>query len=192
MKKVLRVPLLMVFHFLSLCSNGQSVWQLDSNHSQLAFAIALLNITDVEGTFKIKEATISATKDDFSDAALNMRADTKSINTGIEQRDAHLRTADFFDAEKYPSISFRSTTFKKTGEGKYKVTGDLSMHGITRQVILDATAKTIVHPVTKQAVAGFRVSGIVKRSDFGISPATPPDMLSDEVIVRANVQFEKK
>jgi polyisoprenoid-binding protein YceI len=192
MQKVLRIALLIVFHVLSVCSKAQTVWNLDSNHSQLAFSISLMNISDVEGTFKIKEAGITATKEDFSDAVLNMKADTKSINTGVVQRDAHLRTADFFYADKYPWISYRSTSFKKTGEGQYKVTGDLTMHGITKVVALDATEKTIVHPVTKKTVAGFRVSGTILRTDFGISAATPPDMLSNEVVIRANVQFEKK
>ena len=192
MKNILFIPILLVSNFISVCTIGQSVWNLDSNHSQLGFSIALFNISDVEGTFKIKEASITASKGDFSDASLSMLADTKTINTGIEQRDIHLRTADFFDAEKYPTISFKSTSFKKLSDGKYRVVGDLAMHGVTRPVTLDATAKTIQHPVTKKTVAGFRVSGTINRSDFGISPATPADMLSNEVIIRANVQFEKK
>jgi polyisoprenoid-binding protein YceI len=192
MKKIKMILVLIAFNFLWLCSMGQSAWQLDSNHSQLGFSIALLNISDVEGTFKIKEAVITAPKEDFEDASLVMQAETKSVYTGIEARDAHLRTPDFFDADKYPSITFKSTTFKKTAGGVYQVTGDLSMHGITKQVTLNATAKTVVHPVTKKTVTGFRVTGGIKRSDFGISPATPSDMLSNEVVIRANVQFEKK
>lgn len=192
MKKVMIIPVLVAFNFLWLCSKGQSTWHLDTNHSQLGFSIALLNISDVEGTFKISQAIITAPKEDFSGASLDMEASTKSIHTGIAARDAHLRTADFFDADKYPYINFKSNSFRKTGEGRYQVTGELNMHGITKQVTLDATAKTIVHPMTKKTVAGFRVTGKIKRSDFGISPATPADMLSDEVIVRANVQFEKK
>ncbi len=192
MKKVRMIPILIAFNFLWLCSSGQSAWHLDTNHSQLGFSIALLNISDVEGTFKIMEAIITAPKEDFSGASLVMLADTKSVHTGIEARDAHLRTPDFFDAGKYPSIMFKSTSFRKTGEGRYQVTGDLSMHGITKQVTLDATAKTVLHPMTKKTVAGFRVTGTIKRSDFGISPATPADMLSNEVMIRANVQFEKK
>jgi polyisoprenoid-binding protein YceI len=192
MKKVILIPLLFLLCSVSFRSAGQTVWHLDSNHSQLGFAIALLNISDVEGNFKIKDATIHAPKADFSDAGLTLRAKTKTIHTGIEARDAHLRTADFFDADKYPLITFTSKTFTKTGEGKYQVTGDLSMHGITKPVTLDATARTVVHPMTKKTVAGFRVSGVVKRSDFGISPATPPELLSNDVVIRANVQFEQQ
>ena len=121
-----------------------------------------------------------------------MQADTKTINTGIEARDKHLRTADFFDAEKYPVISFKSSSFKKVSERKYNVTGELTMHGITKAVTLEATGKTIVHPVTKKTVAGFRVLTTINRFDFGISPDTPADMLSKEVVIKANVQFEKK
>lgn len=192
MKKIPVISFLIVLNFFSFYSIGQSVWSLDSNHSQLRFSIALLNISDIEGTFKIKTATITASKEDFEDASLTMQADTKTINTGIEQRDAHLRTADFFDAEKFPTISFKSSQFKKVSEGAYRVTGDLTMHGITKPVTLDATAKIIQHPVTKKTVAGFRVSGSINRIDFGVSSATPPGMLSNEVAIRANVQFEKK
>ena len=192
MKNILFIPILILFNFLSFCSVGQSVWNLDSNHSQLRFSIAMLNVSDIEGTFKIKTATITASKEDFTDASLNMQADTKTINTGVEQRDTHLRTADFFDAEKYPTISFKSTQFKKVSEGTYRVTGDLTMHEITKPVTLDATAKIIQHPVTKKTMAGFRVSGTINRIDFGVSPATPADMLSNEVAIKANVQFEKK
>lgn len=192
MKKRMLIPLLIIGNIFSVCCTGQTIWNLDSNHSQLRFAIALLNISDVEGTFKIKEASISAPKEDFSDASLTMQAETKTIHTGIEARDAHLRTADFFDANKFPLITFKSSSFKKTAEGKYQVLGDLTMHGITKPVTLEATAKTVVHPMTKKTVAGFRVSGFIQRSDFGISPGTPPDMLSNEVTIRANVQFEKK
>lgn len=192
MKKVILIPILCLILSTPFRTAAQSVWHLDSNHSQLAFSIALLNISDVEGTFKIREATINAPKADFSDASINFKAETKTVNTGIAARDAHLRTADFFDAEKYPLVTFTSKSVTKTGEGRYQVAGDLSMHGITKPVTLDATAKTVVHPVTKKTVSGFRVSGVVRRSDFGISPATPPEMLSNEVTIRANVQFEKQ
>lgn len=192
MRKLMLIPLLIALNVFSVCCVGQTIWSLDSNHSQLGFSIALLNISDVEGTFKIKEATITASKEDFSDALLTMQAETKTIHTGIGARDAHLRTADFFDADKFPLITFKSKVFKKTGDGRYQVSGDLTMHGVTKPVTLEAAAKTVVHPVTKKTVAGFRVSGIIQRSDFGISPATPPDMLSNDVTIRANVQFEKK
>ncbi len=192
MKKTFQFLMLSVAFMSTIHLYAQTEWALDTNHSNLRFSISLLMLSDVDGTFKMKEASIKAPKDDFSDATVTMVADVKSVDTDVDARDQHLRTADFFDAEKFPTISFKSRAIKKVSDKKYKVEGDLSMHGITKPVILDATANSGTHPVTKKTVAGFKITGIVKRSDFGISPATPSAMLSDEVSIVANAQFEKK
>lgn len=192
MKKTFQFLMLLVAFMSTIHLYAQTEWALDTNHSNLRFSISLLMLSDVDGTFKMKEASIKAPKDDFSDATVTMVADVKSVDTDVDARDQHLRTADFFDAEKFPTISFKSRAIKKVSDKKYKVEGDLSMHGITKPVILDATANSGTHPVTKKTVAGFKITGIVKRSDFGISPATPSAMLSDEVSIVANAQFEKK
>lgn len=178
--------------FVTLQSNAQSEWLLDTNHSNLRFSITLIMLSEVDGSFKMKEASIKAPKDDFSDASVTMTADVKSVDTDVDARDQHLRTADFFDAEKFPTINFKSRTFKKTGSNGYKVEGDLTMHGVTKPVTLDVVVNSGVHPVTKKTVAGFKITGVVRRSDFGISAATPSSMISNEVQIVANAQFEKK
>lgn len=189
MKKIIGLLIIALFSFKTL---NQSTWTLDEFHSQLGFSISMMDLSDVTGNFKIKESVINAPNEDFTGATVTMVADAASINTGIPDRDAHLRTADFFDTDKYPTITFKSNPFKKTGENKYEVTGELTMHGITRPVTLEAIGKQATHPVTNGTIAGFRVSGTIKRSDFVISPSTPPSMLSDEVKVIANLQFNKK
>ena len=176
---------------LSFTTVAPSTWQLDHAHSGLRFSISHLTISEVEGSVKITEAKINAAKEDFSDAVVTLTADLNTIDTDNADRDAHLKNADFFDVTKYPTITFKSTSFKKVGERKYKVNGDLTMHGVTKAIELDAVAAIGTNPMSKKTVAGFKVSGTVKRSDFGIAPSTPSAMLGDEVSIVANTEFAK-
>jgi polyisoprenoid-binding protein YceI len=137
------------------------------------------------------EATIAASKDDFSDAVVSMTADVNTVDTDNSDRDAHLKKADYFDAATYPAITFKSTSFKKVSDKKYKVKGDLTLHGVTKAVELDATANIGTNPMSKKTIAGFKVTGTIKRTDFGIANGTPSAMLSDEVTINANLEFAK-
>ena len=167
-----------------------SVWKSDKTHSNIKFTITHLMVSDVEGSFKNFDAKITASKEDFSDAAVELSADINSINTENDQRDNHLKGADFFDAAKYPTFNFKSTEFKKVADKQYKVKGNLTLHGVTKEVTLDATYRgTVLHPMSKKNVAGFKVSGSIKRSDFGIGANYPSAMLSDEVAFTANAEF---
>jgi polyisoprenoid-binding protein YceI len=167
-------------------------WSLDKAHSKLGFGVTHLMISDVEGAFRTFDAKITSSKDDFSDASVELTADVNSIDTDNEQRDNHLKNPDFFDAAKYGTLTFRSKSFKKVADKKYKITGDLTLHGVTKPVELEATLKgTTVHPYTKKTVGGFKVTGTIKRSDFGVGAATPTAAVSDEVTITANTEFVK-
>lgn len=171
---------------------AESTWEVDAAHSKLGFVITHLMITDIEGSFKNVESKITASKDDFSDAVVTLSADINSVNTDNEKRDAHLKGADFFDAAKYPKLTFKSTSFKKVSANKYKVTGNLTFHGVTKPVTLDAVLKGVTtNPMSKKPTAGFKVSGTIKRADFGFGTKYPSAMLSDEVTLNANTQFVK-
>jgi polyisoprenoid-binding protein YceI len=148
-------------------------------------------VSDTEGSFKKFDATIKATKEDFSDAVVELTADANSISTDNDQRDSHIKNADFLDVEKYPTVSFKSTSFKKVSDKKYKVKGNLTLHGVTKAVELDATANTGVNPMNKKTIAGFKVAGTIKRSDFGIGAKYPGAVLSDEIALSANAEFVK-
>jgi polyisoprenoid-binding protein YceI len=167
----------------------QRKWKLDHFHSNLNFSITHLMVNDVEGNFQITEATITTLKEDFTDAVVQMKADVRSVDTGNDKRDTHLKSADFFDAEKYPDIIFTSTSFVKSGDNRYTVTGDLSMHGIVKPVTLEAIVKTAINPMSNESIAGFKVSGIIRRTDFNLTPDTPDSILSNDVMVKANVEF---
>ena len=189
MKKITCFVLLLAASLSTFAQN----WKSDKAHSQLKFDVQHMGISTVSGEFKDFTATISATKADFSDATFNLTAQAGSINTGIEQRDNHLKSPDFFDAATNSTLTFKSTSLEKTGENKYRVTGDLTLHGVTKPVTLDLWYRgTIENPMSKKPVAGFRATGTIKRSDFGIGAKFAAPMLSDEIAITADGEFGKE
>ena len=112
-------------------------WNWDKAHSQLTFSIVHLGINDIGGSFGTVSAKVTSSKDDFSDAAIELTADVSSINTGNEQRNNHLKSPDFFDAAQFGTLTFKSTSFKKVSGKNYKLAGDLTFHGVTKPVVLD-------------------------------------------------------
>jgi len=184
---------LLMFSFLSVSVFAQtSSWKVDPMHSQLSFSTTHLGISDVDGLFKKFEATATGSAADFSDAVFELSADVASINTEVEMRDKHLRSADFFDVEKFPTMTYKSTGIKKVAENKYTLTGNLTLHGVTKPVTMDLWYRgTIVNPQSKTPTAGFQLTGTIKRSDFGIGEKFAPPMLSDEVKIKADGEFKK-
>lgn len=180
--------------FITLFSTAgiSQTWNWDKAHSQLNFGVTHMSISEIDGTFGSVTAKITSASDDLTDAVVELNAEVASINTGNEQRNTHLKSPDFFDAVKYPNLTFKSTSFKKTGARTYEVAGDLTLHGVTRPVVLTATLNgTTVNPQSKKTVAGFKVTGTIKRTDFGIATGFPSAMLSDEVALNANAEFVK-
>ena len=115
-----------------------------------------------------------------------------SINTGNDQRNTHLKSADFFDAAQFGTLTFKSTSFQKVSDKNYKLAGSLTLHGVTKPVTLDVVYNgTVVNPMSKKTVAGFKITGTIKRSDFGIATSFPVTALSDEVKLNANAEFVK-
>lgn len=178
--------------FLLLSSAGfAQTWNWDKAHSQLNFGITHMTINEIDGTFGTVSATLTSSKDDFSDAVVELTADVNSINTGVEQRNTHLKSDAFFDAAKFGTLTFKSTSFKNVGGKNYQVTGDLTLHGVTKTVTLNAVLNGTVQNQQKKTVAGFKVTGSIKRTDFGIAPGFPATALSDDVMLNANAEFVK-
>jgi polyisoprenoid-binding protein YceI len=166
------------------------IWQNDDPHSQLGFTVSHLGINDVSGNFNDFDVTVQSSKPDFSDAVIELTAKTASIDTRVEARNNHLKSADFFDVEKYPVMNFKSTSIKPAGKNKYKLTGDLTLHGITRAVTMDLLYKgTVENPMSKKQTAGFQVTGTISRSDFNVGPKFPAPMISNEVKIKADGEF---
>ncbi|MDT0689986.1 YceI family protein [Salegentibacter sp. F188] len=179
--------------FLSATTFAQTTWKADPAHTQVYFGITHLTISEIEGKFNEFEGSITASEEDFSDAQYNMVIQIPSIDTGVEMRDDHLKNPDFFDVEKHPEMTFKSTSSRKTGDGKYEVTGDLTFHGITKPVTLEVTHRgTIEHPQNDDIISGFSISGNVKRSDYNLGPDFPEAVLSDNVVIDVDGEFIKQ
>lgn len=192
MKKLVLLAVVLTTALFAFKPIAPATWTADAAHSKIGFVITHLMITDVEGSFKSFESKITASKEDFSDAVVELSADVNSVNTDNDKRDEHLKGADFFDAEKFPKLTFKSTSVKKVANNKFKVNGNLTFHGVTKAITLDATLRGVTtNPMSKKPTAGFKVSGTIKRSDFGFGTKYPGAMLSDEVTLNANTEFVK-
>ena len=143
-------------------------WQIDPAHSEVKFKVKHLVVSTVTGHFKSFTAVIEAERDDFSDARISFEADVNSLSTNNEQRDAHLKSPDFFGAGKHPKMAFRSTSVTPVSDDEFEVAGDLTMRGVTRPVTLDVTYNGTVSGFGGQKVAGFEITGKVNRFDFGL------------------------
>ncbi len=175
---------------LSLSVFAQTSWKSDPNHSKLTFSTVHLGISDVAGLFNSFDATITTNKEDFSDAVFDLTVAVKSIDTEIEMRDNHLRSEDFFYVEKFPLMTYKSTSIEKVGTDRYKLTGYLTLHGVTKKVVMDLWYRgTIENPQSKDITSGFQLTGTLKRSDFNIGPKFPSAMISDEVSIKADGEF---
>lgn len=172
--------------------NNTVVWQGDNSHTKVGFTITHLQLSEIDGYFKNVSATITGTKEDFSDAIAEFTAQSNSIFTDNDQRDAHLKGEDFFEADKFTTISFKSTSIKKAKSGNLIVSGNLTMRGITKPVTLSATAKVGINPMSNKKTAGFRITGKIKRTDFNLGAKFPNAMLSNEVAIYANAEFVKQ
>jgi polyisoprenoid-binding protein YceI len=189
MKKAIIIAALLIS---SAATTFAQTWSIDKAHSRVGFNFTHLQVAQLGGSFNSIDGKLTSAKPDFSDAVVEFSADINSINTGVEQRDNHLKTADFFDAEKFPKLTFKSTSWKKVADKKYKVTGDLTMHGVTKPVVLDVVlGGTTTHPQTKKQLVGFKINGTIKRTDFGVSPGTPAVFVSDDVNLDAATEFAK-
>ena len=191
MKKIILLFTVLSIVLFSFKPVEPSTWVLDKIHSKLSFTITHMMVTDCEGWFKKCDATLTSSKEDFSDATVEMTGDATSINTEDEGRDKHIKGPDFLDVEKFNTLTFKSKLFKKVGDNAYKVTGDFTLHGITKEIQLDVTCRTGTHPKTKKAIAGFKISGTFKRTDFGIAIPVSGAILSDEIAIIANTEFDK-
>ncbi|AEM70650.1 YceI family protein [Allomuricauda ruestringensis DSM 13258] len=169
---------------------AQSTWKSDGAHSKVGFGITHLMISEIEGHFSDFDIIATAT-DTFDEAEFTVDIKTTSIDTDNDRRDDHLRSADFFDAEKYPSITFKSTNFEKTGDNTFKLTGDLSMHGVTKPVSLEGKVNGIITDQRSQKLkAGLKLTGTINRLEFGVGGDTPT--LGDEVEITINLEMAQQ
>jgi polyisoprenoid-binding protein YceI len=145
-----------------------AIWKIDPAHSEVNFKVKHLVVSTVTGHFSRFDATIESSADDFSDAQVSFEAEVNSINTKNEQRDAHLKSPDFFDSKKYPKLSFVSTSVKRISDHELQVIGNLTMRGVTKKITLDAIYNGTVAGFDGVQVAGFEIRTKLNRFDFGL------------------------
>lgn len=172
-----------------------SKWVLDPTHAEIQFKVRHLMITNVTGSFGKFDASFETTDENFETAKINFSAEVDSISTNNEQRDAHLKTADFFEASKHPTLTFVSTKFEKVSEENYVLYGDMSFHGVTKNIKLNVEHGGVIKDPWGHTRTGFTVDGKVSRKDFGLlwnaATETGGVVLSDEVKLHVNVEFIK-
>lgn len=175
---------------------GQTTWEVDKVHTNVMFTVSHMVVAEVTGNFTDFNANITNTKADYSDAKAEMIIKVASINTDNEKRDAHLKSEDFFAVEKFPEITFKSKSFKKTGENTYKITGDFTMRGVTKTIELDAKFKGEINDPWGNTKSGWKVTGSVDRFDYGVNWNKAIEagnlVVGKTVDITINAEFTKK
>ncbi|TSK05184.1 MAG: YceI family protein [Geobacter sp.] len=146
-----------------------STWNIDPDHSNVGFKVRHLMVSNVKGSFEKHKGTVEINDKDITKSKVAVTIETASVNTNVAKRDEHLRSADFFDVAKYPTMTFVSKSVAKAGKGKLKVTGDLTLHGVTKQVVLnvEGPAKESKDPWGNMR-SGVVASTKIHRKDFGL------------------------
>lgn len=190
MKRSKRLFVMLICSFVALSFTMSGLWKADPDHSELGFEVKHLGISDITGHLHVFEAKMTSTKADFSDAVLEMTAKTNSINTRVAARDTHLKSADFFNAEKNPTIQFKSTYVRLLQKDAYLLKGNLTLAGVTKEVELQMfhTGKT-VNSMSKKETLGFKIVGQINRSDFKLGTDFPTSLISDEVKLFCNLEL---
>lgn len=158
-----------VLLFLALSVNfAQTSWAFDKSHSKIGFSVSHMLISETEGNFKEFDGSVTSEGDNFEGAKINFSADINSIDTDNEKRDGHLQSDDFFNAEKFPKLTFVGKSFTKVEGKKYKLVGDLTIRDITKEVELDVKLNGTVKDPWGNTRAGFNLEGEVNRFDFDL------------------------
>jgi len=182
---------------LSPTSASAGTWDIDPAHSTVEFSVRHMMVTTIKGQFQKVKGTVELDDKDASKSTVDVSIDTASIDTREQKRDAHLKSADFFDAAKFPAITFKSTKVEKAGKGKLKVTGDLTMHGVSKPLVLmvEGPSASVKDPFGR-TVRGVMAIGKLDRKDWGMTWNKALDtggfMVSDEVKLEINAELAER
>lgn len=173
-----------------------STWKTDASHSNVKFSVTHLVVSEVEGYFKTFAGTLVSAKPDFTDASINFSVDINSINTDNEGRDKHLKSDEFFNAEKFPQMTFKSTSIKKVGDKKYVLEGDLTIRDVTKKVKFDVVYGGTVKDPWGNIKAGFKATGEINRFDYNLKWNSVTEaggaVVSKEVAIVLNLEFAQQ
>jgi polyisoprenoid-binding protein YceI len=171
-------------------------WNADPLHTQIGFKVRHMMISHVAGTLSKFDINVASDDENFTNPVVSLTADVNSITTGIEQRDTHLKSSDFFSGNDFPQIVFKSTDYKKIDEEKYKLYGNLSMRGVTKPVILNVEYSGLMKDPWGNLRAGFTITGKINRKDWGLNYNAILEaggvMVSEEVNINCEVELIKQ
>lgn len=171
-----------------------TTWAIDPAHSEITFKVKHLMISNVKGEFKTFEASIDG--EDFTNSTLSAKIDASSISTNNNDRDTHLKSPDFFEVEQFPEITFKSTSLKKGDDDEYKLVGDLTIKGVTKEITLDTEFGGFMKDPYGNEKAGFSINGKLNRKDFRLNWNAALEaggvMVGNEVKINSEVQFVKQ
>ena len=165
MKKIL---LISVALWAQMAVFAQTSWNVDAVHSSVRFTVEHLKISEVAGAFKTFNGSMNSTKPDFEGSKVDFIVDINSLNTDNTMRDTHLKSDDFFNAEKFPKMTFKSTSFKKVSGSTYSLTGNLTIRDVTKSETFDVTYGGTTKDSDGNTKAGFKASAVINRFDFGL------------------------
>lgn len=172
---------------------AQTKWKVDKTHSNVKFSVQHMVVSEMEGSFKMFDGTMENTKSDFSDAKINFTVDVASVNTDNENRDNHLKADDFFNAEKFPKMTFVSTSVKPLGGNKFQIAGNLTIRDVTKPVVFDVTHGGVIK-TQRGSKAGFKAKTTIDRFVYGLkwSRATEAGGLAvgKDVEIVVNVELD--
>ena len=186
--------LVLLFTLLAFKPMPANEWKAETFHTKIGFTVTHMMINEVDGHFDKYTITAKSDKPDFSDAVVQFSADVNSITTGVEMRDNHLKSDDFFNAEKYPKMTFTSTGVKKIDAKHYKLTGNLTIRDKTKSITLDMLYNGTVKDMQGATKAGFKVTGSINRKNFGLNWSKMVEagaVVSDDVSINCNVEMAK-
>jgi polyisoprenoid-binding protein YceI len=179
-----------------MSSSEKTKWAIDPAHSEISFKVKHLMITNVKGVFKEFSGSAVTTGNDHLTSEIDLSLNTASIDTGAADRDGHLKSADFFEVEKYPVMTFKGTSFKKSDDSNYVLNGDLTIKGITKPVRLNVEFSGTMKDPWGNQKAGYSVSGKINRKDWGLNWNAALEaggvLVSDDVTISADVQLVKQ
>ncbi len=187
-----KIALLFVATLFSVATFAQTKWNVDNMHSFVNFSVKHLGISFVDGRFDKYEGTFVGTPEDLTKGVFNFKVDMNSVNTSVEMRDNHLKTNDFFNAEKFPTMTFESKSIKKTGKDKYKLEGNLTIRNITKPVTFDLTYGGLLQDDGQgNQKLGFQATTTVNRFDFDVAYDPTGQAIAKDVKIAVNLEFTK-
>ena len=186
------LSLLVVALFTAAAWAQGSEWQIDPAHTTVAFTVRHMGISNVHGRFTKVSGSAVVNDNDPSKDSVNATIDATSIDTGVEMRDNDLKSANYFDVAQFSAITFKSKSVSKSGDGKLKIVGDLTIHGVTKEVTLEVDGPSAPAKMGPNLKRGLSATTSVNRKDFGVGAKTPSAMVGEDIKVELDVELGQK